>query len=302
VTVGEERISLCQRERVTLLAFVRGGQPQSQLVLRQLHNLLEARPEVQAVILLSGPSAPAQVESVRGAAGTWPIVLDPDFAISGKLAVHAWPTAVLVAPDGRPQAHVAGASQSLQADLAAHLDFLAGRLSAEQLAGRLKTHEVVADSSQEAAARRLQVARGLMHSGQFAAARAQIEEGLKLDPKDAGLRLALARVQLVEGDAAAAARTLDAIDPAAASAGMLQTLRGRAAIAGERWADARRLLEEATRLNPDPAEAWYLLGIVYGQSGDFSSAARAYRQAFESVAGDEILLPTAREGGAESGW
>ena len=46
-------------------------------------------------------------------------------------------------------------------------------------------------------------------------------------------------------------------------------------------AEAKTLLTDATKLNPDPAEAFYLLGRVYEHDGDAGHAAECYRKAFE---------------------
>ena len=43
-------------------------------------------------------------------------------------------------------------------------------------------------------------------------------------------------------------------------------------------------LQEAQKLNPNPAEAQYDLGRAYQQKGDHQQAAAAFRAAFEATA------------------
>ena len=49
----------------------------------------------------------------------------------------------------------------------------------------------------------------------------------------------------------------------------------------ENWDEARVLLTENEKLNPDPAETDYLLGRVYQHDGDTKKAADYFRKAFE---------------------
>lgn len=287
-----EQVSVPARDRVSVLAFVRGGQPQSQLALRQIQSAAEQKGEVEVVVLLSGPHAEGQVDAIRRAAGDWKIVLDPQFALSGKLNVHAWPTTVVIGKDGRELAHLAGAPASLRSDLSAHLDFAGGRIDAATLQQRLENHQVVGDSSHEAAARHLEVARRLMESGKVEQAREQIEAGLKLHADDPALQLALVRVLLLQDQPQAANDVLDRLPAGAAPAWQTNTLRGRAALMAGQWDQARQRLEEALKLNPAPAEAHYLLGIICEQQGDAARAAAEYRAAFESSdTGRKLTLP-----------
>lgn len=295
MTAGGEKVTIPVPGRPTLVAFVRGGQPQSQMALSQIQAALGDGADLSLMVVVSGPNASEQAGAFVGR-GT--VLVDHDFGLSGRLNVRAWPTIVLIGPDGRERAHLAGVPKSLRADLSAHLDFLAGRIDADRLRARLERHEVVGDSAGDAAGRRLEVARRLMRSGEFDAARHEIDEALKLRPDDPSLRLALARVMLLQGDTAGAAGVLDAIPAGAVPPGQLQTLRGRAAILTGRWQEARALLEDAVKLNPSPAEAYYLLGIVHERAGDAGLAAAAFRRAFESEASretmfDRSLLPAA---------
>lgn len=294
----DRAITIPAGDRTTVLAFVRGGQPQSQLVLRQVEAVVGEGRDVQVIVLLSGPDAREQVEALRRSVTRWPIVLDPAFSVSGQLNVHAWPTTVVIGRDARELAHLAGTPKSLRADLAAHLDFGEGKIDAAQLAGRLANREVVSDSNGEAAARRHEVARRLMRSGKLEAAREQLDGALQLKPDDPTLRLALARLLLLQRQPAEAVAVLDAIPEGNLPPGQMLTLRGAAAIGMEQWEQARAALIEALKLNPSPAEAYYLLGLVYEHEQDFPQAATAFRRALESGAEGDLLISATRPAAA----
>ena len=58
------------------------------------------------------------------------------------------------------------------------------------------------------------------------------------------------------------------------------------------------VLKRAIALNPDPAEAYYALGLLHQHKGEWEPAAKAYRAAFEStVPGRTIKAPEPPSGG-----
>jgi len=69
-------------------------------------------------------------------------------------------------------------------------------------------------------------------------------------------------------------------------------LRGRALMALGEWEQAAKVLPEAMKLNPDPTEAHYLLGLVYEHEKNYADAAGEYRKAFESTAPGTVFATT----------
>src|SRR5258706_11721464 len=106
---------------------------------------------------------------------------------------------------------------------------------------------------------------------------------MKAHPNAARLQIEMARVELVLGEAADAMKVIDAIEPGTVHPTQLNLLRGKALSGQGKWAEAADLLLKATRLNPEPAEAWYELGRVYEHNTDWANAAAAYRHAFETT-------------------
>jgi tetratricopeptide (TPR) repeat protein len=282
--------------RTTILVFLRPDQPQTRATIQDLAAATKDRKDLQLCAVVSGDEAAASAARLAADPFKWtaPIVLDTDYAISGRFAVSAWPTTLIVskaqtpAAQGLPAlgtgvliAHVAGQSASYAADMAAYLDFAAGKIDRAALDKQLASQTIVADSVEQKAARHVEVAQRLLEKGLKDLARAEIAKALAYQPTDPALQAALVRCQLGVGDAQAAAALLAQIKPAALPPSELNLLRGWAAVESERWDDARKSLTAAVELNPQPAEACYFLGLVYQHSGDTAHAAENFRKAFE---------------------
>jgi Tfp pilus assembly protein PilF len=199
------------------------------------------------------------------------------------LNVHVWPTTLVIDKAGHEVAHVAGMPASFAADLGSYLDFAAAKINASELKRRLANRDIATDDPRQAAARHLQVARRLTESGQLDQARDQLEKALKLQPNDGALSVALARVLIVQGHPKESIEILDHLPADAAPPWQLSVLRGRVLIALERWDDARSAMGDALNLNPEPAEAYYVMGLIYQHDGEWSHAAESFRKAYESA-------------------
>ena len=275
-------------EKPTLLVFFMADQPQSQKEAEEITAAVGAHPEVQVVTLVSGQQAEASAKALKGKL-PGAVVLDKDYALAGKMSVNAWPTTLLIQPDGQELAHLAGFAKSFARDLEAYLDFSAGKIDRETLAHRLAGTQVIEDDPHQMARRHLEMAERQLAKGFLSAARLELERGLRLDPKNAGLQLADANLTLLQGDAAQALALLDKIDAASVPPWKVDTVRGRILVATKQWEAAATVLEKAVRLNPEPGEAWYALGLMHEAKGQWQQAAQAYRSAFESTPSGRML-------------
>jgi tetratricopeptide (TPR) repeat protein len=269
--------------RPTVLAFILADQPPSAQALTQIQSVVRDARSAALVIVVSGKDAQTFAQALAQHPKTqWPVVADPDYAASGKLLVHAWPTTLVVSSDGRQIAHVPGVPKSLAKDLDSYLAFAGGAIDEAQLQQRLNGHDMVVDSTTQMASRHLQVAQRLLDKGLPEQARIELERGLKLESDNVPLQLALIDLLLSTGNASAA-DWLAKVDEKKVPPRRLQVLRGRLLIAQGQWDQARALLLQAAMLNPDPAEAYYHLGRVYQHMGNLKEAAEAYRRAFEAT-------------------
>lgn len=282
-TSGGQELRLPVRDAVSVVAFIRVGQPQSKQALEHLRTALARRAGVAPVLVVSGPQSQEQARDLAVInTANWPVVLDAGYELSGRLDVHVWPTAVVLRKDGTPAAYLAGLPPVFAGNLAAGLDFAAGSIDAAEYARRLDAHGVVADDAQRKARRHLEVALRLLAQRDTEQAKAEIDAGLKLQPEDPLLRLALARLQADAGRANEALQTLDSVRADAVPAWQIALVRTDICIKLGRWDDARKLLPETLKLNPHPGEAHYLAGLVHQHDAQHEKAAESFRKAYES--------------------
>ena len=124
---------------------------------------------------------------------------------------------------------------------------------------------------------RINLARALAESGDFAGADATLAEAANLEPQAATLPMARAEIALARGDRAAAiaaflaAAEQSPVDPAPlVRAGELELLM-------DQTGTGMAHLEEALDLDPGHADALRLLGTAYRANGDLAAAERLFR-------------------------
>ncbi len=268
-------------ERTSVLLFLMADQSRSTYAVDQVRALLADEPGVQAVAIFSGHEAGVGAAQITES-GTWPrpIVVDPEYKASGLMSVRVWPTTVIVNAAGEQVAHLGGLRASYTKDMRAYLDYCNGSIDKQALKQRLTSNGLVASTSDHVASRHLQLALRLLGKGQVAMAREELDRGLAVEPDNTQLLLASVRVHLLTGKPNEAIQTLDRL-PDGAVSWRVKTLRGRAMVALGQWDQAREVLTDALKVNPDPAEAYYFLGRVHQHHQDWSEAAHAYRSAFE---------------------
>jgi len=278
--------------KATVLVFVLPEQPQSQAVLEQLKGALGAA-DVQVALVVSGKEAEAGAKKLLETGKIeWPVIADTEYAGSGRMSVHVWPTTVVVGADGRQVAHLAGVPRSYAKDLESYLANAAGKIDAAELQRRLESRDTVVDSPGQMAERHLAVARRLLEKDLADQARVELERGLKLEPEHVGLQMAMVEVLLGMREGAAAMQLLEKMDEKAVSPARIKVLRGRALVGMGKWDEAEGVLIGAAMLNPDPAEAYYELGRVYQHQEKWQQAAETFRRAFETTARGKRVAAT----------
>lgn len=275
-------VTVPHADRPSLMLMLRADQAQSREVLRTVSRLVEDAQTAQVVVVVSGPQALQQARALAEQQVAWPIVLDVDYATSGLLGVHAWPTVAVIDSSGREVAHMAGVANALVHDLDAYLQFAAGRIDRAGLDALLADRQGPATTDHDRAARHLHVALRLIDNARYDEAATEIEQGLTLQPDDAALKVAQARVLTLSGQPRQALQVLDTVAPGALPSWKVQVVRGRILLVLGSLDEARTTLLEAFQLNPDPAEPYYLLGVVCERQQDWQAAADAYRKAFEA--------------------
>lgn len=285
-----QKLAVPAADRPTMVLFVRADQPQSRQAVRQALPIVQAAGNVQQILVLSGHQDMATAQKLaQQMQWNGGVVLDPDYAASGQMHIHVWPTTVLVNAKGEQVAHLAGVSNVYANELEAYLAFAAGTIDRAALTQKLATNKVVGDSNEQMASRHLQVADRLLERGKVAEAKGELEEGLKLEPNSASLKLAMAKLMLIQGDAKGATALIEGINASAVAPWQLGLLRGKAALAQGQVDEAITQLQGSLKLNPNPAEAQYELGRAYEQKGAYKEAATSFRAAFEGTGQGKAL-------------
>lgn len=267
--------------QTTVLLFLLAGQRQSDEAIAALRGIVGQATDVRVVSVVGGAEAAAQVRQLVADKHPWPIVLDAGHALSGKLAVYAWPTTVIFSGQGEQVAHVAGQPKSYAYKVGAYLEFAAGRLDRPGLDRRLANPEAAPETPE----RHVQAASRLLEKGLVEQSRAELARAVALRPVDVGVQTELAELLLQAGDASAAAGVLERMDAKGLATARVKVLRGKLLIAAGKWDEARALLTSAVQLNPDPAEGLYQLGLVYQHDENWPQAADAFRRAYEHAPG-----------------
>jgi Flp pilus assembly protein TadD len=282
-TTASQPLTLPDPARPSIVLFLRPGQAQSDDAIKSLAILMKTPKDVQIVGIVSGDDAQIGVSQL---AKSWhyPLVVDPDYTTSGKFAVRVWPTTVVLTKAGEIVAHEAGLPVTYENDLSAYVDFASGKIDKAALDKALADRSVMADSKEQKASRHVEVAQRLAAKGMLDDARAEIVKAVELQPTDPQVILALARVQLMVGDAKSADALLGQSVIAKSNnipPGEIHVLQGWSAILQNDWPTAEKLLSSAAQLNPDPAEAFYLLARVYEHQNNPAKAAEFFRKAYE---------------------
>lgn len=280
-------------DHTSVLVFLRPDQPQSRTAIEQVNTLLKDNKDLQIIAVVSGDDAAANAAKL--AAGNppwvWPIVTDPQYAAAGKFKALVWPTTVIITKSGTQAAHIAGLPASYAGDLEAYVAFAAGKIDQSALEKRLAGREIVADSAEQKASRHVEVALRLAEKGLKDQARAELTKALSFQSTEPKLQTTLARALLIVGDAKSAETLIGQFKPGAVFPADVNLLRGWAALQLDRWDEALASLTEAVKLNPQPAEASYLLGLVYQHKGDSAKAGESFRKAFEHTPEGRLLAP-----------
>ena len=282
-TTGE-KITVPASDRPTVLLFARADQPQSKQAAKQVRDILQSLGQVQQILLLSGLQDMATAQkTAQMMQWSGPVVLDPEFTASGQMSIHVWPTTVVVNSSGKQVAHLAGLSSTYTRELDAYLAYASGKIDDATLKQKLTNDKVIADSEHQMASRHLQVAQKLLAKGSVDEARNEIEEGLKREPSSASLKVLMVRVMLLKGETKSAGEMIDSLDKSAIPAWQINQLRGKLLLAQGQTDAAIPLLQDALKLNPQPADIYYDLGKAYEAKSDWKAAATQYKAAFDAA-------------------
>lgn len=209
--------------RASLFAFIKADQEGSEELLTILQELKPehaARP-VHFALVISGRADPAWADSILVRCPGATVLLDRDDALYGALGVPLTPVVGIGDGDHVLRAYLTYRKVHYKTVIDAHLKFVLGDLTAEQLAGALAPGGNAQDSPEAAAGRKLKLARMLLDRGKPEAALTQARAVLAEHPDLAAAHRLLADIRRAQGDeegAGAALRTAETLEAATAGA------------------------------------------------------------------------------------
>lgn len=212
-----------------------------------------------------------------------PVGIDAGRTQYGRLGVIVLPTTVLVDAKGRFHETLSGCDLKYEHRLRAHVDYLAGRINAEELARQLTSAVAPRDEARERAELLRQSATRLVRLGQLEQAARELADAMKADPTFEPASLDLALIKLAQHDAGAADGLVQGVLKADPNHRHARLVLGVLRFHEKRLDEAEQALRQAQLLNPEPALTSYWLGRVLQAKGDEKGAAACFREASERM-------------------
>ncbi len=279
------------RKRVLAITFLSANQKQSESAVVDIERILiDLRSKAEPFDFVGVISERAKkdfFESYKGDSKlTFPILLDTEYQLWGRLGIIAMPTVLIVGKDDKVLWSKAGYGYDFAPALRSHLSYALGIVKAETLE-KLTQVKTLANTTVTARVKRhLQMAKMLDQKGRLESAIAEVHKARELDPNSVEVALELGELFCRVGKNEAALNIVERIK-ATKRLDKARLLR----ISG--WAKrqigdletAEKLLLEATTLNPKSSRAFFELGQVYQAKGQVEKAMQAYYRALTLVFG-----------------
>ncbi len=191
------------------------------------------------------------------------------------------PTVWIVDGSGTPRFEIAGYHRDLKTQASADVEFLAGRISEEERAQRVKPSKAPSFEGAAGPSVRYKLARRLIESGKREAARRQLELAWSEKPPLAIAGIELARMLLEEGKPKEALEILDKALPMAPDDPMGLGTKGLALVAQDKEDEAIPLLRQAIEAGAQEPMFYYRLGRALERRGQAAEACGYFRRGFE---------------------
>ena len=273
------------RRRVVLIVFLSSGQKQSRSAVSDITQIL-ADPQIKSESLdLVGVSTRPLEDDAKPA---FPIVLDPQYKLWGKLGIIAMPTVLIVGKDDNISWIRAGHAYDFAPVLHSHLRYELGIAGEEAPEDTVQAKVLSNTTTASRVKRHLQMAKILEGKGRLDSAIAEVRKAQAIDPNSVEPALELGEILCRAGKGEAA---LDAVENVKSTE--RRDIAKRLLISG--WAKrqmgnllpAEADLLEATKLDPKSARGYFELGRLYRAKGDKDKALTAYHRALTLVFGED---------------
>lgn len=278
------------RKRVLAMVFLSDGQKQSKSAASDIQQILTAlRAQAEPfdfVGVMTEPPKSDFFESTDSKAA-FPVLLDSQYKLWGKLGIIARPTVLIVGKDDKTVWIRAGHAYDFAPALRSNLSYALG------IAGKKAPDKVVeakALNNNTAASRikrHLQMAKMLEKKGRLDSAIAEVRKAQAMDPDSVEPVLELGELFCRVGKGKTALDTIASVQVAGRpDKARLTLISGWAKRLTGDLAAAEKYLLEATKLDRKSTRGYFELGQVFQAKGDKDKALAAYHRALTLALGD----------------
>lgn len=277
------------RRRVLVIAFLSAGQKQSLSAFSDIKQIL-ADPKIKSepVGVVGVMTQPAENDLFESGKSDFPILLDTEYKMWGKLGIIAMPTVLIVGKDDTISWIRAGHAYDFAPAVRSHLNFALGLAGQEAPEETVVARALSNDTIASRANRHLHTAQILERKGLFDSAIEEIRKAQALDPNSVEPALELGALLCRAGKSKAALEEIGKVRTANSrrDQARLMLVSGWAKRQMGDLATAEKDLLEATKLDPRSARGHFELGRLYEAKGDKDKALAAYRRALTLVFGE----------------
>ena len=280
------------QSQVWLFAFIAPDQSQTQKALEAIANLLkQVRAKGKALKLVAISTKDISTEANQSLRCSieqkFPILLDKDYELWGKLGVIVTPTFLVVDQSDQVSWLKSGSGYDFEPELKTALWELFGLVEKKQAAQEEKVHALKNDTELAKMRRHLKMAKLLEKKNRIDAAIEEMRKAQALVPDSIETKIELGQLLCRNGQSQEALELVEKIDPNDHVENAAKKF-----IAG--WAyhqlgdldQAEKLLSEATVLNPKSARVLYELGKVCRAKGKMEKALDAFQLALADIFGE----------------
>jgi Flp pilus assembly protein TadD len=273
------------RRRVLVIAFLSAGQKQSNGAVSDITQIL-ADPQIKSEPLdLVGISTRPLEDDVKPA---FPIVLDPQYKLWGKLGIIAMPTVLIVGKGDNISWIRAGHAYDFAPALHSHLRYELGITGKEAPDKTVQARALSNTTTESRVKRHLQMAKILEGKGWLDSAIAEVRKAQAIDPNSVESALELGEILCRAGKAEAALEAVENVETTERrDKARLLLITGWAKRQMGNLRPAEADLLEATKLDPKSARGYFELGRLYRAKDDKDKALTAYHKALTLVFGED---------------
>jgi tetratricopeptide (TPR) repeat protein len=233
---------------------------------------------------MSGPGAKESLQSLDpNGHALFPVLLDPQYALWGKLGVVAAPTAVVVGADRKVRWAKAGYGYDFIPSFHAQLAQALG-ITARGADASVHVETLANTSNRARLERHAQMARSLVKRGRLELAIDEFKKAHALDPNEVDVVLELGELLCRTGRNEAALATASEVKVRTdGEKARTLLISGWARRQMSELDQAQALLSQSLELDPRSSRALYELGQVLQAQGKVEQAATCYRRALALV-------------------